>query len=164
MIKSLFDNIKADDKIVIGAPFFNNTVKNNIVDARNSTTLGIHLYGLCFSNTVTGNQSTGSGSPAVGNGSLVTVNVGSIGARSLNGLTQAGTRNETSNYTDSYGAAPSMNNTFSCNHVDKADFYADLHNYAPNSCSDYMSLGNRFHQCTSKGGSIKIANNQVLVS
>ena len=163
MSKAACDKIALGDQIVIAAPFFNNTIKNNTLDATKSTTYGIHLYGLCFSNQVTGNTSKGSGIKGAGCGKTAVL-AGGIGVRSINGLIQAGTKTPTQNYTNTYGAAPSMNNIFTNNTVTNADLYADFHNYLPSKCPDYMSYGNQFKNNIANGGTIKIDHNQILIS
>lgn len=57
--------IAAGDLAAVGIPFFGNTIADNTLDARSSTTEAIYLYGLCVGNTVTGNICRGTGTGGI---------------------------------------------------------------------------------------------------
>jgi hypothetical protein len=127
----VFKNVSAGNVMIIGVPFLNNIISDNVIQSPDSSSIsyasGIVLLGLCYGNTVTHNHIYTRGFSAGHYGISVT---------SLNGL------DETGSITHPTGGrkAPSENNIVTDNSILGSDLYLRYYNYGNG--TDYYSRGN----------------------
>lgn len=105
--------LTAADQFTVGMPFIGNVISGNTVDtSARGVARGLHLYGLCYQNTVVGNTVIGTGAAK-----------GGLQVDSITGLAQP------ANLSASSGLAPSEGNTVVGNTVNGDDLSIALHSY-----------------------------------
>jgi predicted RNA-binding protein with TRAM domain len=108
--------LNTGDTLIVCMPFLRNVVSGNTIDSSaRCTTKSIYLYGLCYGNTVIGNTVIGTGT------------AGGISVQSLTDLAKP------TNYTATFGLAPSEGNTVTGNTVTGDNLSIDLLSYGGSS-------------------------------